>query len=206
MRQPIRRLLLILLAVFVYPPAVPAQETIKEPATGKHFPRLVSFEHGGKDYSLRVTGTAVRKKLIFKGYGVAHYMDWVDFQNKDKTLAAALSDNHAKQITMDFARNIGVGRIRKAFNGDFKKKASEEETKVISPHVDQFMGYFDKDVKENDQFVFRWLPGGVVLSIIQGEEKAPIESVIFATVLWRIWLGEDSVVDREKLVEAAIAE
>lgn len=58
----------------------------------------------------------------------------------------------------------------------------------------------DKEVKENQQYVLRWLPGGTILSTIQGEEKPAITNDTFARILWPIWLGPDSVVDRDDLV------
>jgi hypothetical protein len=207
MKRSVNGVLVVLLAICICPLVAQPQDTVKEGATNKLFPKTVSFEYGGKNYSLSVTGVAARKKLVFKGYGVAHYMDVADFESKDAAVAAALSDAHAKQITMDFARGIGMGRIRGAFRGDFKKHATDEELSAISTFIDTFIGYLDKEkVEENDQFVLRWLPGGTVLSIIQGEEKAPITNVAFASVLWQIWLGEHSVVNRDKLVAIAVTE
>ncbi|MDH3215181.1 MAG: chalcone isomerase family protein [Candidatus Krumholzibacteria bacterium] len=206
MKQHVRSLLFVLLSLSICSSDGRTQDSVEEPSTGKIFPKSVSFEHGTEDYSLILTGVAVRKKLVFKGYGMAHYMDAANFENIDMAIAAALSDVHAKQITIEFARDIGRDRIRNAFRGDFKKCASAEEMMEISALVDRFTGYFDEKVKKNDRFVLRWLPGGIVVSIIQGREKASITSVTFAKVLWRIWLGDKSVVDRERLVELAVGE
>ena len=195
----------VILLVFCICPS-PTQSIVEESSTGKHFPATVSFQYGGKVYSLTVTGVSVRKKLVFKGYGIAHYMDEAGFEDRDAAFAAALSDTHAKQITMDFARDIDVEKMQKAFREGFKKSASDEEAKAIDALVDQFIGYFDNDVKKNDQFVLRWLPGGTVVAIVQGEEKESITNVTFATVLWRIWLGKHSVVNRKNLVAMTVAE
>ena len=51
-----------------------AQEKIAEPSTGKNFPSEVRFNVGGTDYTVKITGVAVRKKLVFKVYGMAHYI------------------------------------------------------------------------------------------------------------------------------------
>jgi hypothetical protein len=71
--------------------------------------------------------------------------------------------------------------------------------------VEQFIGYFDRDVAENEQYVLRWMPGGIVTTTVAGEEKPAIENETFARVLWRFWLGEKSIVDRKKLVRLAVA-
>jgi hypothetical protein len=51
------------------------QEMVTEPSTGKQFPAVQTFSAGGKEYTLQLTGVAVRKKVIFKVYGMAHHME-----------------------------------------------------------------------------------------------------------------------------------
>jgi hypothetical protein len=43
-----------------------------------------------------------------------------------------------------------------------------------------------------------------VTTIIHGAEQEPIDSVTFSSVLWRIWLGKHSIVDRDRLVEMVV--
>ncbi|UCG51032.1 MAG: chalcone isomerase family protein [Candidatus Latescibacterota bacterium] len=206
MKWLIGSLCVFVLVTGVFPSTAAAQEFVEESSTKKQFPKSVSFQHGGKEYSLSVTGVAVRKKLIFKVYGIAHYMDQAEFEDKNAALEAALADGHAKQITMDFARGVSVDKIQNAFRDGFKKHASDEEMDVITTFADQFVGYFDKGVEKNDQYVLRWLPDGIVLTTVQDEEKEPIANVTFAKVLWRIWLDKGSIVDRKKLVAMAVKE
>ena len=185
----------------------PAQETVEESSTGKSFPAEVSFNYDGADYTLSITGTTVRKKyIVAKVYGIAHYMQDAAKSSREEAFAAALSDEKAKQITMDFARNVEPDKIQGAYHDGFKKNATDAELKEIQAQVDQFVGYFDKEVKENEQYVLRWLPGGIVLTTVQGEEKPAITSTTFARVLWSIWLGKDSIVDRNKLVSIIASE
>jgi hypothetical protein len=82
----------------------------------------------------------------------------------------------------------------------FRENATADELRSIQPMVDQFVGFFSKEVKENQQFIVRWLPGGIVVATVAGEEKPAIASPLFARVLWSIWLGKDSIVDRDDLV------
>jgi hypothetical protein len=177
-----------------------AQETITEPSTEKVFPAQVKISDGGSEYTLKATGTSVRKKFFFKVYGIVHYMQDAPKGKEDEVFKAILADGKAKQITMEFARNVSVGQIQDAYKESFSKCASAEEMKEISPYVAQFTGYFDKDVKENDVFVLRWLPGGKIVATLIGKENPPIVNMTFARVLWTIWLGEDSIVDRDDLV------
>lgn len=182
-----------------------AQDMVEESSTDKKFPREVTFSYDGTEYSLTVTGLAVRKKFIFKVYGIAHYMQDPQKMSKEEAFQAILTNDKAKQITMDFSRDVGADKIQGAYYDGFKKIANREEFAEIKPLVDQFVGFFDKEVKENEQYILRWLPGGTVISIVQGEEKPAISSETFARVLWSIWLGEDSIVDRDNLVEMMVA-
>jgi hypothetical protein len=177
-----------------------AQTTVKEPSTGKSFPAEVRVSHAGTDYQLKITGLTVRKKLFFKVYGMAHYMQDAEPMTRDAAFSEILTDGKAKQISMDFARNVTTTQIRDAYNDGFNQNATPAELQEIKPFIGQFMALFDKDVKENDQFTLQWLPGGKIIAIVQGSQKAPIVNKTFAKVLWTIWFGGDSIVDRDDLV------
>jgi hypothetical protein len=199
-------LLVMAIAAGIWWSVASSEDMIEESSTKKMFPATVEFDHGGQTYKLSLTGVGVRKKVVFKVYGIAHYMEVAKFEDVHKAIDTALSDSYAKQITMDFARDVGVDKIQDAYRKGFEKNATDEEKEVVAPFVDTFVGYFTEDVKENDQYVLRWLPDGIVLTVVNGEEKPPIENVTFAKVLWRIWLGKKSIVDPKKLVKMTVAE
>lgn len=180
--------------------ALLAQESVKENSTGKSFPTSTTVAHGDKSLHLTLTGTAVRKKIVVKVYALAHYMQDPPTGNETDLYTAVLTDGKAKQLTMEFVREVGKDQIRGAYRDGFEENATKDELKGISPLVEQFLGYFTTDVKENDRFVIRWLPGGVIQAQVQGTEKPAIVNPVFARVLWSIWFGEDSIVDREDLV------
>jgi hypothetical protein len=193
--------LLMVLPFMVLPlAAAPAQESVQEPSTGKTFPAVVKYAKDGTEYTMSLTGVAVRKKLVFKVYGMAHYAQDPVKSSREEALASMLVDGKARQITMDFARDVDAAKIRDAYMDGFRENASADELKTIQPLVDQFVALFAGEVKENQQFIIRWLPGGVVIASVAGQEKPPITSPLFARVLWSIWLGKDSIVDRDDLV------
>jgi hypothetical protein len=181
-----------------------AQETVKENSTGKSFPTTITVSHGGKNLQLALTGTTVRKKIVVKVYAIAHYMQDPPKGKESDVLAAVLTDGKAKQITMEFVREVGKEKIQGAYRDGFEENATKDELKAIAPLVEQFVGYFTTDVKENDMFIVRWLPGGVVQAQVQGTEKPAITNATFARILWSIWFGEDSIVDREDLINRCV--
>ncbi|MCB0262994.1 MAG: chalcone isomerase family protein [Calditrichaeota bacterium] len=180
--------------------SVAAQEMVEEGSTGKMFPASVQFSYDGADYALNLTGTTVRKKFVFKVYGVAHYMDVSGKMSEKEALAKALEDGVAKQIVMDFSRDVGADKIQGAYRETFENNTTKAEYAAIESLVNQFIGYFNEEIKEDQQYVLRWLPGGVLLTTINGVEKPAITNAVLARALWSAWLGEDAIVDRENLV------
>ena len=181
-----------------------SQQMVTEPSTGKTFPKEVTFKQGESSYTVTLTGTAVRKKFIFKVYGMAHYMQDPIKGSKSDVFKSILTDGRAKQISMEFVRDVELGKIQDAYRDGFKNNATSDELRAINDKINTFIGYFTKDVKENDEFVLRWLPGGTVIAVVQGEEKPPITDLTFAKVLWTIWFGDDSIVDRDDLVSSIL--
>jgi hypothetical protein len=191
---------LLVLAVMFMAALASAQERVVEPSTEKSFPASVTISSGDKQYALSITGVTVRKKFVFKVYGMAHYMENPPTGSTKEVLKAMTVDGKAKQITMDFAREVTVEQIRGAYGDGFKENATAAELASLKPSIDTFLGYFDAPVKENDTFILRWFPGGKIVPVISGKEKPAILDQRFAEVLWTIWFGEDSIVDRDDLV------
>jgi hypothetical protein len=187
-----------LLACFAIP--LLAQESVTESSTGKTFPASISISHGGKSYQLQCTGVAVRKKVVFKVYGMAHYMQDPVKAGEKEAITQVLTDGKAKQIHMIFVRDVDAASIQNAYRDGFKENATKEELASLTPTIEKFVGNFSAGVKENDQYILRWFPGGTVVPVIQGVEKEAITNPVFARVLWTIWFGEDSIVDPEDLV------
>ena len=56
------------------------------------------------------------------------------------------------------------------------------------------------EVKNGDSYVYRWLPDGTVVTLLNGQENGSIKSEKFAKALWSVWFGKPSAVDRNQLV------
>ena len=177
-----------------------AQEKVTEPSTGKTFPASITFSSGGTEYQLQLTGVTVRKKLVFKVYGMAHYMQNPVRMDEAGAVKQVLTEGKAKQITMIFVRDVDAASIQGAYRDGFAENASKEELASLKGTIEKFVASFAAGVKETDVYILRWLPGGTVIPIIKGEEKEAITNPLFARVLWTIWFGEDSIVDPDDLV------
>jgi len=207
MKMLIHSLLAALIIVGSSSTVAPAQDqdTVEEKSTGKLFPKTVSFAGDYKTFNLEVTGLSLRKKYWAKVYGMAHYMEaGAKFSNKRDAQTVALSDQYAKQFTLVFVRDVGADKIQDAFREGFKKNSSDSERSEITTMIETFIGFFTRDIKNGERIVLRSHPGGKVTAIIHGEEQDPISSVTFSRVLWRIWLGKHSIVDRDRLVRMVV--
>lgn len=181
--------------------AFPPQETlVRDVDTGTAFPASVSFVRNKNSYTLTITGLAVRTRFFFNVYCLAHYMQDPPTGTTRAVLNAIMSDSQAKQVTMHFVRDVSADRVQRALLDGFQSNATDSELEAIQPFVDQFARAIYRDVREDDQFVIRWLPGGTTTSVFEGREVSNITSVLFAKVLWSIWFGENSVVNRDHLL------
>ncbi len=184
----------------------PQDALVRDDDTGVVFPASASFVQNGSSYSLSLTGLAVRTRFFFNVYCLAHYMQDPPTGTTNAVLKAIMSGSQAKQVTMHFVRDVSADRIQRALLKGFEKNTTNAELAVIQPFVDQFARAIHRDVKEDDQFVIRWLPGGTTTSIFEGREVTNITSVPFAKVLWSIWFGEQSVVNRHHLIRFLVVE
>lgn len=185
---------------------LPQDTLVRETSTGKVFPTSVYFVQNEGSYSLSITGLAVRTRFFFKIYCLAHYMQDPPTGSTGAILQAIMSDSQAKQVTMHFVRDVSADRIQHALLDGFQRNTTDSELAVIQPFVEQFTRAIYRDVKEDDQFVIRWLPGGTTTSVFEGREVTNITSAPFAKVLWSIWFGEHSVVNRDHLLRFLVVE
>jgi Chalcone isomerase-like len=169
------------------------------------FSNSVAIDYNGEELELSLTGLTIRKKLIFKVYLMAHYIEKTNDNNfniSDKDIySTVLQHEGAKQISMVFMRSLSATQIKESLTSGIKKNSGEGEYQLIMPSVEIFNRAITKDVKENDEFTLRWLPDGTLVSLFQGQEISAIKDERFAKILWSIWFSDKSVVKRERLIE-----
>ena len=176
---------------------VQAPESVQD-LTGQTFPRTITVDHGGKQYTLEATGATTRRKLIVNVYGIASYVEKGTPLSGNKAQALANADV-AKQLTMKFLRDVEGEKIRAAYQEGYERNLSPQELSQLKSNIDQFLGFFNKDVKKGDELVIRSFPGGEVEVLINGQKVGSTTNPAFAKATWNIWLGPNSIVDTTKL-------
>lgn len=195
-----KTLLLGLLTAFLFNCCY-GQGTILDPTTKKSFPAEVSFSHEGTDYHLNVTGSTARRMFTINIYAIAHYMDRTLSGESDEIFQSILSDENAKQVTLIWMHNATAKQIQDSYLQSFQKVLSKREFASLRDDIDQFVSFFKQDALVDDQYIFRWIPGGLIEMDLNGS-KSSISNTSFANALWSIWFGPQSVLNREQLISS----
>ena len=170
-------------------------------ASDSNFSKNINFIHNNKPLALFLTGSTTRQKFFLNIYSMAHYVEQQPTILDNDIYKNILQHSGAKQISMVFSRNLSSDQIQKALIEGIKLNTTEDEYLQIQPQVKEFMLAIYKDVNQNDSFIIRWLPDGTLVSIFKGKQVSAINNALFAKTLWSIWLGDQSIVNREALID-----
>jgi hypothetical protein len=195
---------------------------IEEKATDIMFPTWIKVGKGDKMIRHDLVSLAVRTKTIFKVkvYGFGLYVDmkgaapavkpyvnkkWKELMKDRNFDKAVLSDKFGKTLRLAMARDVDADDMAEAFEDALKprlktylKKASAEDRKKGDAAVKQFQGFFTKECEEDQVLVFSWLPGGRLLTSIDGKKLPEIKNVALCWALFDVYLGEDPISDNGK--------
>lgn len=164
------------------------------------FPPTVAFNANGQEYRLKETGATIRKKFFVKVYDVAHYLQEGTNLPGSNKFESILSIDKAKQLTLKWDRSVPAVKVQEGYHESFVKTLSETEQSQLRSQIDTFIGLFNRDVQKGDEHILRWIPGGTIEVSVNGNTVGSIANEAFAKGLWGIWLGKNSVVDRNALV------
>ena len=91
---------------------------------------------------------------------------------------------------LKFLRNLSQNRIQEAM----RESLAGADAKVL----DQFVSY-SPEVKEGQECVLRYLPGGKLESIMAGQAKPVIDNKAFADKLFGLYVGPQPIQDDIKV-------
>lgn len=159
------------------------------------------FEVKKDGMTLLGAGLRVKKILFtFKAYALGFYVD-------DAALAGPLAAFKGRTSSPEFYQALQSGDFRKevvlkflrTLSQDKIQSAMRESLAGADPKtLEQFVSYFPQ-VKEGEQCVLRYLPGGKLESIMAGQQKPTIESKAFADRLFGLYVGPTPLQDDIKV-------
>ena len=189
---------LLAVAVFLVQPvyADSVDGTEINPPPGVEFPSEVAVSHDDGLTRLALTGMDVRRKYFVDVYWVAHYMQDPPNGSEAAIFETVLTDGPVKQLTLQFVRDVKAKRLRNGVREDFKRCATKSELSELGDIVERFVASV-RDAQIDDRFVLRWLPGGRIQAAHHDEVVFDVTDPKFARIVWSIWFGEKSIVERE---------
>lgn len=176
-----------------------AEDTVSDKQTGVTFPKEISIESKGRTYQLQATGVSTRKKFFVKIYSIASYLQ-VPILANENAFQEIMQNDKAHQLTLKWVYAAPTQKVKDGYVESFKNVLTDQDYTKVQSEIDQFIGYFNQDIKKGDEHILRWLPGGYIEVLINSKSVGKITNQDFATALWSIWFGKNSVVDRDQLV------
>jgi hypothetical protein len=160
-------------------------QTWTEPKSG------IAFPVKKDDMTLLGGGLRVKKIVFtFKAYAVGFYVSDEAIAGplaafKGKTTSpefyqALQTGDFEKELVLRFMRNLSQGRIQGAMRESLEGADPKE--------LDQFVSYFP-ELKEGEEAVLRWAPGGTLETVMAGQAKPPIADRKFSERLFGLYLG-----------------
>jgi hypothetical protein len=160
-------------------------QTWTEPKSG------IAFPVKKDDMTLLGGGLRVKKIVFtFKAYAVGFYVSDEAIAGplaafKGKTTSpefyqALQTGDFEKELVLRFMRNLSQGRIQGAMRESLEGADPKE--------LDQFVSYFP-ELKEGEEAVLRWGPGGTLETVMAGQAKPPIADRKFSERLFGLYLG-----------------
>lgn len=151
----------------------------------------VAFPVKRDEMTLLGGGLRVKKMLFtFKAYAIGLYVADAAVPGplaayKGKTTSPEFykelqTGDFKKEVVLHFLRNLSQSRIQEGM----RESLAGAEPKTL----EQFISYFP-EVKEGQECVLRWLPGGTVEAVMAGQTKPPIVNKAFAEQLMGLYVG-----------------
>lgn len=178
---------------------VQAEGTFQDSASKVTFPSEVSFDVGGTKHTLKAIGSSTRTKFFVKVYSIANYVENPTGTTRNELYDQIMKGGIARQLTLQWLHDVDAAKVKDGFNESFHKITSPEEFAGLQGSIDKFLTVFDQDMKVNDKVVYRWLPDGSIEFERNDKKVAEVKNNQFAQVLWNMWLGPKSVVNRDQM-------
>ncbi len=140
----------------------------------------LTIDVGGR--TLHLNGAALRKKAIFKVYVAALYV-----ATRSNSADAILADDAPRRMEMHFLRGVDKKKICDAW-ADGLKDNSPDASAEVQAQFTELCSMMD-DIKDDQAFVFTYVPGEGTTVSVAGVEKGKIGDKAFSDAMLKTWIG-----------------
>jgi len=138
----------------------------------------------GKELTLN--GAGLREKFVFDLYVGGLYTT-----TKTNNGATLLNSDQPMAITLDIVSQLVTqDKMIEAITDGFKDSASKEERKKLQPRINKFIGFFNEEIVNGNEFQIAYIPGKGTMAHKNGKLLGTIEGKDFAKALFGIWIGD----------------
>lgn len=109
------------------------------------------------------------------------------------------SNKEISQINLIWESPISAEKAKKLFTNDFQMVLKEKEQTALGEEIRTFISFIP-DFQPKDILSLRWNPGGYVEAWKNNKKIGEVRSLPFAKALWSLWLGSNSIVNRQQLI------
>lgn len=156
-------------------------------------PATLGVSYGGQHWEMRALGSGLRKKLVFKVYVAALYVDDKAALGADPA-ADVCGQDIARHITLTMKRGLAADKISEAIHEGFVNSVwRKEPDEALRKKLDEFVAGFTGELKEGDRVELTYLPGVGLLTALGGRSLPIVAEPRIARDIWCIWLGAKPV-------------
>lgn len=134
--------------------------------------------------TLVLNGQGLRKKFFIKVYVAGLYLP-----AKQTAAEAVLSADTPRRMVMEFVRKVTKTQLCDGWKEGLEANTAQPSS-AVTADFDRLCGWMT-DVKDDDQLVFTYLPGGGTTVEVQGETRGTIPGKDFADALFACWIGPE---------------
>jgi hypothetical protein len=168
----------------------PADETVGVPGSEVRYPPAVALAVNGRPVQMTLTGTALRKKLVFSVYAVGSYVQAGAPVRTAEELAAA---DLPKMLYLVLERDVDAGDMAAAFKEAIRKNypadAFAAEIQMLEQHLQQ------NKIRKGDHVQLLHLPGVGLQVTHNGQANPVIKNGAFSKAVWDIYFGPNNIGD-----------
>lgn len=165
-----------------------AAELVGVEGSGTQYPTPIELTAAGKTFKLRLTGTAMRRKLVFNVYTIGSYVqDDVKVHSADELAVVSCYKRMHLVMERDVDGKDMADAFKTAIRLNYPAPAFEAE-------LGKLMDYMrSHPVKKGDHIWLTHLPGKGLHCIVVGKTEITIENPAFARAVWDIYLGRNNL-------------
>ncbi|HEX7879745.1 MAG TPA: chalcone isomerase family protein, partial [Candidatus Eisenbacteria bacterium] len=165
-------------------------KTFVDPSSDTVFPAAMTVvARSGDVIHLTATGSGVRKKLIYKVYAAALYVDALAPLGTVPVNTIASSDI-ARRMVMVFLRDVEGKRLKEGMRESFENTIYRGKPgPELSAELDTFFSWMDAGIKKGQTIELTYLPGEGLYTTVAGVMHPVVTRPDIARSIWLNWVG-----------------